>query len=57
LDSGLSPEKLSFSPIKGTKGNLEYVILLRKETNVEDKIGNERLREVVDEAERFFLDH
>jgi len=57
LDSGLSPEKLSFSPIKGTKGNLEYVILLLKETNVEDKIGNERLREVVDEAERFFLDH
>ncbi len=29
-DSGLYPEALSFSPIKGTKGNIEYLLLLSR---------------------------
>jgi len=54
LGCGLTPERLSFSHIKGTKGNVEYVILLRKTKMVEDKIGKPRLNQVVSEAERFF---
>jgi len=57
LESELIPEKLSFSHIKGTKGNVEYVILLRKGRPLEDRIGKPRLREVVNEAERFFLEN
>lgn len=30
-DSGLYPHKLTFSPIRGTKGNIEYLLLLSNE--------------------------
>ncbi len=31
-DNGLYPNALSFSPIRGTKGNIEYLLLLSQET-------------------------
>ncbi|MBR2541039.1 MAG: TlyA family RNA methyltransferase [Mogibacterium sp.] len=37
-DNGLYPEKLTFSPIRGTKGNIEYLLLLSKE-KCDNKVG------------------
>ena len=37
-DNGLYPAALTFSPIKGTKGNIEYLLLLCNE-KCDNKIG------------------
>jgi 23S rRNA (cytidine1920-2'-O)/16S rRNA (cytidine1409-2'-O)-methyltransferase len=42
-DNGLYPHQLTFSPIKGTKGNIEYLLLLSNK-KCDNKIG---VREVV----------
>ena len=44
ISSGLYPEKLSFSPVKGPEGNIEYLIYISKsETDIFDK-------EIIDET-------
>lgn len=52
--SGLVPESLTFSPITGPKGNIEFLLYLKKgvagfEMN---SLWTERIRQVVDEAHR-----
>jgi 23S rRNA (cytidine1920-2'-O)/16S rRNA (cytidine1409-2'-O)-methyltransferase len=32
LEAGFSPAKLSFSPVKGTKGNIEYLLLMFRDS-------------------------
>jgi 23S rRNA (cytidine1920-2'-O)/16S rRNA (cytidine1409-2'-O)-methyltransferase len=48
-ENGLWPHGLSFSPVKGTKGNIEYLMYLRK-TPAEGDIESFSPRTVVDEA-------
>ena len=45
-DNGLFARELSYSPIKGTKGNIEYLLLLSRK-KCDNKIGVSR---VVNEA-------
>ena len=49
-DSGFSVLDLDHSPVKGTKGNIEYLILLRKETEVCCNITDDQIRSVVTAA-------
>lgn len=44
---GLYPSGLSFSPIKGPEGNIEYLIYLKK-TECDNTITEEKIHEIVD---------
>lgn len=47
-ENKLYPQKLTFSPIKGPKGNIEYLIYL---TNNENNILDDKILEVVEKVE------
>ncbi len=51
-DSGLVPMGLSYSPIKGPKGNIEYLLYFKKSEEKESEIDLKIIDEVVDEAHR-----
>ncbi len=46
--TGLSIEKLTYSPIKGGDGNIEYIALLKKQTD--DRVSAINSRDIVEEA-------
>lgn len=46
---GLSPQNISFSPICGQKGNIEYLIYLKK-SNEKSKIRNNEIESIVNNA-------
>ena len=48
---GFYPAGLSFSPIKGPEGNIEYLIYLKKQP-VDFEITEEKIREVVDTSHK-----
>lgn len=50
------PMALTFSPVKGPEGNIEYLIRLSKDAAQEDTVSEERILEVVHEAHAA-LDH
>ena len=50
VSHGLVPSGLTYSPVTGAKGNIEYLLHLNKGGNVVYNIPEERMREVVDEA-------
>lgn len=47
VDSGFSPLGLSFSPIKGPEGNIEYLMYLKKNSN-ENIVTDEKILEVIE---------
>ena len=49
-ESGFSVLDLDHSPVKGTKGNIEYLVLLKKETEARCDVGEERIARTVAEA-------
>ena len=46
--TGLSIERLTYSPIKGGDGNIEYIALLKKQTD--DRVSAINSRDIVEEA-------
>ena len=48
---GLHPAGLSFSPIKGPEGNIEYLAYLKK-SECEDNITDELIHEIVDKSHK-----
>jgi 23S rRNA (cytidine1920-2'-O)/16S rRNA (cytidine1409-2'-O)-methyltransferase len=53
-NAGLSTVMLAFSHIRGAKGNIEYVILLRKGEIYEEKIVAPNIHDTVEQAANFF---
>ncbi|MCR5757717.1 MAG: TlyA family RNA methyltransferase [Selenomonas sp.] len=49
-ETGFVPMALTFSPVKGPEGNIEYLIRLSKDQQQEDTVTEERLIAVVAEA-------
>lgn len=49
---GFSVLKLTFSPIKGPEGNIEYLVLLKKGESSQQIIDDETVRETVETAHR-----
>lgn len=49
-DSGFSVLDLDHSPVKGTKGNIEYLVLLKKEDSPVCSVSAEQIKEVVQKA-------
>lgn len=47
VDSGFSPLGLSYSPIKGPEGNIEYLMYLKKNGG-ESKVTDERILEIIE---------
>ncbi len=47
---GFEPRKLTFSPVKGPEGNIEYLILLDFNTAVPSDIDDDMVKEVVAQA-------
>ena len=54
-ETGFCPLALTYSPVKGPEGNIEYLIYLTRAAG-EDTVTEERLQEVVAEAHAD-LDH
>ena len=52
LDSGFSVLDLDHSPVKGTKGNIEYLLLLRKEEDPVCSVDKEKIASVVSDAHK-----
>ena len=52
LDSGFSVLDLDHSPVKGTKGNIEYLVLLRKEEDPACGVDKEKIASVVSDAHK-----
>ena len=52
LDSGFSVLDLDHSPVKGTKGNIEYLVLLRKEEDPVCSVDKEKIASVVSDAHK-----
>lgn len=51
LESGFVVEGLTFSPVKGPKGNIEFLLHIRKNENIQETFDiNEIVSKVVDEA-------
>jgi len=48
-ENGLSPEGLDFSPVTGTKGNIEYLLFMKKKL-CDNKVGEEVISQVVEES-------
>lgn len=55
-ESGLTAHKISFSPITGAKGNIEYLLMLKvnKNTNMEYNIGAQEIDSIVSLAHSSF---
>ena len=51
-ESGFSALDLDHSPVKGTKGNIEYLVLLRKETEPHCGVSGDRISDIVDQAHK-----
>lgn len=49
VEIGLHPAGLSYSPIKGPEGNIEYLIYLKK-SECENAVNDELIREIVDKS-------
>ena len=49
-ESGFSALDLDHSPVKGTKGNIEYLVLLKKETETHCAVSEEQIADVVKKA-------
>ena len=49
-DAGFSPEKLDFSPIKGPEGNIEYLIYMKKGSDVNSEIQEKTVADTVEAA-------
>ena len=52
LESGFSCLDLDHSPVKGTKGNIEYLVLLKKEPEPESAVSDDTIAEVVNNAHK-----
>ena len=50
LEHGFSVHHLSYSPIKGPEGNIEYLVHLKKTQELPGKILAQNLETVVDSA-------
>ena len=50
LENGFSALDLDHSPVKGTKGNIEYLILLRKDEEARSMISEEQIADIVKDA-------
>lgn len=50
LDTGFSVEGLDFSPIKGPEGNIEFLLLLRKNNNVQCLINEEIVNQTTEKS-------
>ena len=48
--AGLSPSGLTFSPVKGADGNVEYLLYSRKDTPVHNEVTDEIISDVVDRS-------
>jgi 23S rRNA (cytidine1920-2'-O)/16S rRNA (cytidine1409-2'-O)-methyltransferase len=51
-DLGLSPAALTFSPIKGAEGNIEYLLYVKKEETACNAVNDELIDAVVEESHR-----
>ena len=51
-DLGLSPAALTFSPIKGAEGNIEYLLYVKKEDTACNAVNDELIDAVVEESHR-----
>ncbi len=51
-DSGFSVLDLDHSPVKGTKGNIEYLVLLKKEDEPRCAVGPEQITSAVEAAHK-----
>ncbi len=49
---GFSPKGLTFSPIKGPEGNIEYLVHLVQSGESSDAVPEETIDAVVDEAHK-----
>ena len=49
-ESGFSALDLDHSPVKGTKGNIEYLVLLKKESETHCDVSEEQIADVVKKA-------
>ena len=49
-DSGFSAFDLDHSPVKGTKGNIEYLVLLKKESEIHCDITEDQIADAVKKA-------
>lgn len=49
-DNGFTPVGLTYSPIKGAKGNIEYLVLLEKGTDAAEKLPEDAPEAVVQQA-------
>ena len=43
---------LDHSPVKGTKGNIEYLVLLRKETETQCDVSDDMIADIVEKAHK-----
>lgn len=50
LENGFSPLDITYSPVKGPEGNIEYLCFLEKNENPEIKISEEKVLSTVEEA-------
>ena len=50
LKNNFSVKNITYSPIKGPKGNIEYFILLKKEKNITNIINKKKINKIVNEA-------
>ena len=49
-ESGFSALDLDHSPVKGTKGNIEYLVLLRKETETQCDVSDDMIADIVEKS-------
>ena len=49
-ESGFSALDLDHSPVKGTKGNIEYLVLLKKEAQAHCDVSEEQIADIVKKA-------
>ncbi len=50
LDTGFSVEGLTFSPVKGPEGNIEYLVRLQKSEEIHSVISEDECRSIVEQA-------
>ena len=51
-ENGFSALDLDHSPVKGTKGNIEYLVLLRKETETQCDVSDDMIADIVEKAHK-----
>ncbi|MFH0702573.1 MAG: TlyA family RNA methyltransferase [bacterium] len=53
---GIYPVDLTYSPVKGPAGNIEYLVYIKNDQNYsENYLNQEKIKAVVDESYEFFL--